>query len=151
MKTLEGKVNAELRKLCDLLIANKLTVNTRKSNFVLFHPHQKRATYFPKLYIFDSQKNGNVTFESKDYVAYIGGLLDKNLSWKFHIDTIASKISKTVGLTAKLRHFISRCILLNICQFLIYSYLTYRLASWGKSLEMYLRIKFKFFKEEPFK
>ena len=51
-----------------------------------------------------SQKNGNARLESKDYIKYLGGFLDKHLSWKFHIDTIASKISKTVGLIAKLRH-----------------------------------------------
>jgi len=84
------------------------------------------------------QKNGNARFESKDYIKCLGGFLDKHLSWKFDIDTIASKISKTVGLIAKLRHFITRCILLNIYQSLIYLYLTYGPASWGQSLKTHL-------------
>ena len=85
-----------------------------------------------------SQKNGNARLESKDYIKHLGGFLHKHLSWKFHIDTIASKISKTVGLIAKLRHFNTRCILLNIYQSLIYPYLTYGLASWGQSLKTHL-------------
>ena len=85
-----------------------------------------------------SQKNGNARLESKDYIKDLGGFLHKHLSWKFHIDTIASKISKTVGLIAKLRHFNTRCILLNIYQSLIYPYLTYGLASWGQSLKTHL-------------
>ena len=47
LKTLEGKVNAELPKLSDRLIANQLNLNIQKSNFILFHPHQKRAAYSP--------------------------------------------------------------------------------------------------------
>ena len=39
-----------------------------------------------------------------DYVKYLGILIDKNLNWKAHIDLIALKISKTIGMIAKLRH-----------------------------------------------
>ena len=38
-------------------------------------------------------------------------LADKNLTWKYHIDAITAKISKTIGLTSKLRHSIPRHIL----------------------------------------
>ena len=50
-------------------------------------------------------------FESKDYIDYLGVLLDRHLS------------IKTVGLITKLRLFIPGCILLNIYQSLIYSFL----------------------------
>ena len=33
---------------------------------------------------------------------YLGILIDKNLTWKHHIDTVSLKISKTAGLLAKL-------------------------------------------------
>ena len=35
--------------------------------------------------------------ECKDYVKYLGILIDKNLIWKGHID-----LSKTIGMIAKL-------------------------------------------------
>ena len=89
-----------LQKLCNWLIANKLTLNIQTSNFTLFHLHQKRARYSPKLYIFDSQKRGNARIESKDYIKYPSILLAKHLAWIFHMDTIAGKISKTVDLIA---------------------------------------------------
>jgi len=44
LKTLELTINAELIKLCDWLTANKLTLNIKKSNFVIFRPCQKRLT-----------------------------------------------------------------------------------------------------------
>ena len=38
----ERVVNAELSKVQEWLVANKLTLNAKKSNFVIFHPYQKR-------------------------------------------------------------------------------------------------------------
>ena len=40
--------------------------------------------------------------EYKDYVKYLGMLIDKNLNWKGHIDLIALKTSMTIGVIAKL-------------------------------------------------
>ena len=59
-----------------------------------------------------------------------GVLIDQNLSWKYHIDSIVTKISKNVGLIAKLRHSVPRPILLNIYNSLIHPYLTYGLAAY---------------------
>ena len=52
--------------------------------------------------------------ECKDYVKYLGILIDKNLNWKGHIDLIALKISKTIGMIAKLRHFVSLSIIVRL-------------------------------------
>ena len=72
-----------------------------------------------KTNMFDNKRNRNVTLESKYYIKYLGALVDKNLTWKYHIDAISAKISKTVGLISKLRHSIFRHILLYIYQKLI--------------------------------
>ena len=63
--------------------------------------------------MFDNEENKYVDLESKVYMKYLGVLIDKNLSWKYHIDAIATKISKNFGLIAKLRHYVPRRILLN--------------------------------------
>ena len=84
--------------------------------FVIFHPYQKSVDYLPQLKIFDTDTNQYVSLEMKNYVKYSGILIDKNLSWKIHIDNVyvAAKLSKTVGLIAKLRHFFPQHTLLNI-------------------------------------
>ena len=56
----------------------------------------------------------NISLDCKNYVKYLGILIDSNLSWKIHIEYIALKISKIVGLIAKLRHFVPLHTLLNI-------------------------------------
>ena len=50
--------------------------------------------------IFETDTNRYVSLEMKNYVKYLGILIDKNLSWKIHIDNVATKLSKTVSLNA---------------------------------------------------
>ena len=61
--------------------------------------------------MFENEKNKYVRLESKVYIKYLGVLIDQNLFWKYHIDSIVTKISKNVGLIAKLRHSVRRPIL----------------------------------------
>ena len=133
MRDLETIVNIELQNVYNWLTANKLTLKIKKSNFVIFRPNQKRLAYQPKLCMFDNEKNKYVSLESKVYIKYLGVLIDQNLSWRYHIDFIVTKISKNVGLIAKLRHSVPRPILLNICNSLIHPYLAYGLAAWGQT------------------
>ena len=71
----------------------------------------------------------------KNYVKYLGILIDKNLWWKIHIDSVATKLSKTVGLIAKLRHFVPQHTSLNICRPLILLYLIYGLIVLGTGVK----------------
>ena len=63
------------------------------------------------LKVFNHKTNTYNFLEHKDYVRYLGVLIDNNLTWKYHISHIASKISKTIGIIARLRHFVptERC------------------------------------------
>lgn len=42
LKSLETVVNTELKNVCDWLNANTITINVKKSNFVIFRPRQKK-------------------------------------------------------------------------------------------------------------
>ena len=74
----------------------------------------------------------------KNYVKYLGTLIDKNLLWKIQTDNVATKLSKTVGLIAKWRHFVPQHTLLNIYRSLILPYLPYGLIVWGKASKTHL-------------
>ena len=88
LKVIETVVNTQLAKLYDWLTSNKLTLNISKSNFVIFHPKQKKPNYKPKICLSDNEKNEYATLESKEYIKYLGILIDKNLTRKHHIDTL---------------------------------------------------------------
>ena len=80
LRTLELVVNLELHKVCEWLTANKLTLNVKKSNFIIFHPHQKKIDYQVNLQIFDYDSKTYLPLEQKSYVKYLGVLIDSNLS-----------------------------------------------------------------------
>ena len=41
--------------------------------------------------IFDNDQNKNVALEYKEFVTYLGIIIDNNLSWKHHIDHVGIK------------------------------------------------------------
>ena len=64
---------------------------------------------------------------------YRNVFIDYKLSWKNHIGSVALKISKTIGLLSKLRHFVPTHTLINIYNSLIAPYLCYGLVAWGQA------------------
>ena len=119
-----GNVNEWLK-------ANKLSLNIKKSNFVIFRPRQKNMPFIPRIRIFDPVTNTYANLEMKDYVKYLGLMIDSNLSWKYHIESICHKISKSIGIIAKIRHYVPRRVLLSIYNSLIVPYITYGVCAWG--------------------
>ena len=133
LKSLESTINDELCKLYDWLIANKLSLNIKKSNYVIFRPRQKKVKYEVNLKIFNHHTNSYMSLERKSYVKYLGVLIDENLSWKHHILHIASKISISIGIIARLRHFVPLNTLQHIYRSLIQPYLLYGITAWGRA------------------
>ena len=140
VKNLEITVNKELAKVSDWLIASKLTLNIKKSNFAVFRPRQKKLTLQPTIKLFDNNSQRLVNLDCKNYAKYLGVLIDDHLSWKYHIDHIATKISKTVGIIARLRHFIPFSILTNLYRSLILPYLSYGIVAWGRAAKSHIHV-----------
>ena len=89
-------VNNELVRVSDWLNANKLTLNAKKSNFVIFCPHQRKMDHSVNILMFDNSNHILTSLKCKDHVKYLGVLVDSHLSWKYHIDNVALKISKII-------------------------------------------------------
>ena len=135
LRSLELTVNKELTSVCIWLMANKLSLNTKKSNFVIFRPYQKRMNLDVTIKLFDHDKNSLILLERKDYVKYLGVFIDSNLTWKQHILSISSKISKSLGIISRLRHFVPTDTLLIIYRSFIQPYITYGIAVWGQAAQ----------------
>ena len=60
LKSLESTVNQELCKLFDWLTANKLTLNIKKTNFVIFRPAQRKLNYPQASQTHDSRNRSNI-------------------------------------------------------------------------------------------
>jgi len=95
LKNLESNVNMELLKIYDWLTVNKLTLNAKKSNYVIFRPYKKKIyiSYPITIKCFDNNRNTFVNLQQQSCVKYLGIYFDEHLSWKFHINLICTKIS----------------------------------------------------------
>ena len=124
--------------VCEWLNSNKLTLNLSKTNYVIFRPYQKKQSYQVSLKVFDNNTNDFIEIESKEFVKYLGVIIDSNLTWKYHIDNIAYKISKAIGIIARLRHFVPLSTLNSIYRCLIQPYITYGIIVWGNTSKKYL-------------
>ena len=130
---LESTVNAELIKVCDWITANQLTLNIKKSNFVIFRPRQKKLSSNITIQIPDISSRKIINLDRKETVKFLGLLIDSNLTWKSHVDYISTKISKSIGLIAKLRYFVPQSTLITLYWSLVYPYLNYGISAWGQA------------------
>ena len=71
LRTLELVVNLEFQKVYEWLTAYKLTLHVKNSNFIIFHPHQKKINYQLNLKIVDSDPKTFLPLEQKLYVKYL--------------------------------------------------------------------------------
>ena len=65
-------------------------------------------------------------------------MIDNHLSWKHHINYVALKISRNIGILSKLRHFVPPKTLFGIYNSLIFPYLSYGLVAWGQAAKTHL-------------
>ena len=132
LHSLEEKLNHELININEWLRANKLSLNVEKSNFVIFHPHQKKVPFSVNL------KICNKYLEEKKCFKYLGIFIDSNLKWKFHIHKLTKKISRNIGILSKLRHFAPCNLLIQIYYTLIFPFITYGIIIWGNTYKTIL-------------
>lgn len=90
--------------------------------------------------LFDNEINERLALERKEFVRYLGIIIDNHLSWKHHIELVAIKISYAIGLISKVRHFVPKTTLLKISIYhsIVAPYLTYGLLVWGQASNSYL-------------
>ena len=121
-KMLNQIVNQELWKVSNWLTANKLSLNV-KSHSIIFKAKNKRGKYTTNIRIKD-QKIEQVTNTN-----FLGVNIDQNLSWKYHIKNVATKISKLTGIMARARHHLP---LKTLYSAMVYPYLSPSYLSLGK-------------------
>ena len=99
-----------------------------------FRPIRARAgshLYFKRIY--SNASNSDTSLECKDYLKFLGVFIDIDLTWKYHIDYIASKISRVVRIILRLRHSVPLNTLIQIYRSLIFPYTYYEIAAWEDS------------------
>ena len=115
-------VNTELKKLPSWFQANKLSINIKKSNFILFKTKQNRR----KLDLHFSINENEI--DQVQEVLFLGVILDEHLSWN-----LARKISKSIGIICKSSFYLNNNSLCTLYYSLVYPYLHYCASVWGST------------------
>ncbi len=117
----------ELDKLNVWFAVNKLSVNVSKSNFILFGNRKHNEDV-------DITIN-NVKIDRVYVTKFLGVLIDSNLNWKEHIDSINNKISKSIAIIYRASKILNSDSLYTLYCTLILPYLNYCIENWGNTHE----------------
>ena len=115
-----------------LLYINDIKNSSSILSFYLFA--DDTSTYFSHKNVDFNQHVimiNNEVIEEKFYTKYLGILIDKHLSWQHHIANINLKLSKGIGILAKLRHLVSSSVLRTLFFSFIQPHIDYGLINWG--------------------
>ena len=136
LNTLIDHMNIELISLNNWFKANKLSLNTKKLFFIIFHRSRIKSNSIGSIII------DNTTLIKVDYAKYFGVIIDHKLKWIEHISYVKKKISKGIGIMYKARQYLSKCTLLNLYYAYIYPYMTYCIEIWGSATQSHLNCLF---------
>ena len=107
-----------------------LPKNARKSNYIIFShrniPDNLRITI------------GDHVLDWETCGKFLGVVLDDKLRFDVHINQIACKVSKLIGLLCKLKIFFPSEILRSLYLTLVYPYLNYCILAWGSTNDSHL-------------
>ena len=127
LKKINKYVNHHLSLLCHWLRANKLSLNTSKTEIIIFRPKNKQI---------NKKLNFRISTQKIDIcnkVQYLGVVLEENLEWNTHLNTLKLKLNRVIGLLCKIRHYVPKFLLKTLYYTIFYSHLIYACQIWGQS------------------
>ena len=122
-------LNQEMNKVYRWMNTNHLRLNSSKTKFMIFKPN---LSTFKDLQQMHLQIGNNETVEQVQEFKYLGLIIDNKLNWSSHIKLLATKLSRTLGLLYKVRHFLDKKSLLLILNSMFLSHLQYGIICWGR-------------------
>ena len=125
LKILIEAVNKELSHLSEWFQANRLSLNVKKTHYIIFG--NKRI---PLNETYQIIFNNNV-IERVASTKFLGITVDENLNWKKHILNVSTKVSRSIGIMNRLRYMLPRSTLLTLYYSMIHPHLLYGLIVWG--------------------
>ena len=126
--TLIQEVNSQLHKFSTWFNTNKLSLNTKKSNFIIFTLNGKKYNISEAEINIDGSKIIHVKSTK-----FLGITIDEHLDWEVHIGNLSNKIARNVGMLNKLKHFLPDYIMKTLYSSHIESHLQCCTLLWANS------------------
>lgn len=128
-KTLENELNDDLNSLSDFLAANKLSLNAKKTVFMLLKP-RKSCSADVQLRIADKP------IEEVDNLKFLGVHFNHQMSWDCHADHVANKMKQGIMALIGVKNVLNYSCKLKIYNALIKSHLEYAISAWYPKLRV---------------
>ena len=135
LSTLEIKTQNSINAVSNWMLANRLTLNSDKTYYMLFSPFHTSNVMPANLINFSV--NGSPITRVKS-CKYLGVFLDDNLSWRVHINELCNQLRKYTGIFYKLSALVPPKILNMLYFSLIYPRLLYAIEIYGNTFSSYL-------------
>ena len=119
---LSANINKELKNIQIWLDINKLSLNVKKTKFMIF-PHKQRNI-----------ENLSPQLKLNEWVTefnFLGLTIDQHLTWNEYVQKISNKISRSIGIMCKLKRFLPQQVLRILYDSLILPHLQYCILTWG--------------------
>ena len=136
----ENEMNSELAKVNIWFQANLLSLNVKKTSYMIFGNSKNKTA---NIYI------DNILLNRQYDTKFLGVILSANLKWNKHIDVVVSKASKNIGIIAKVRHLLPQKLTRNLYFTLVHPYVNYCNLIWASpvksvQLERILKVQKKY-------
>ena len=135
------EINQKLKELCSKLLEwvddNGLKLNLKKTKYIIFS-RQKSESILPEPLIITDTK-----IEQKQEARFLGVIVDGNLTWKKHISTLHSKMSRYIGIMYKLKSILPLKTRIQIYHSFVQSHINYCSLVWGFSAKSHIEILFR--------
>ena len=99
----------------------------------MFSVNEKKCDKSIKLVIDDE------TIDEVKNTKFLGVIIDKKLTWKDHINYVAAKVSRAIGMIAKAKKYLRQEAILTLSYSFVYPYLIYWNHIWGATYVFNLR------------
>ena len=125
LDTLQNLVNNEIPMLIDWLRANRLSLNVKKTNTMIFGKAKDNIKKRIKIVI-----EGH-TLDVVNKSKFLGLMVDDCLNWKEHTLYLAKKAAKSIGILSLARQVFNRSTLIQLYYSFIFPYISYCNLAWG--------------------
>ena len=120
----------ELEKFILYFRTNKLSINITKTNYILFTTGKPITDIDTSLQC----RVTNSVIPSTNYCKFLGVLIDKDLTWNYHVNELCNKLNKFKFLITNMRDKVGLGNSIKLYYAFFYSHLTYGIQAWGKMI-----------------
>ena len=119
------KMEQEMVKLKKWFDINKLSLNLKKTKFMVFSKRKKTENMVLSM--------AGTNIERVKETKFLGVILDEQLNWKEHVSYVRKKISKGIFVLNKVKHILDYSAMRTLYCAMILPYLSYCAEVWGNT------------------